>query len=178
MNKINYFLLLLSLLHQNLNSIGNPPLLWLMVEPKQDTFMQKTEKPLSLPLVVQSVSEVNASNLYPEDLPLQPRTTAVSDSSESVPARLALQKSKKDIKRVHACKHLGCLFIFHRKEHLARHMLIHSGERSFVCGVCHKSFSRPDNFQVHVFLHEKGKKKPIEDADGYLYFSDPELQDK
>jgi hypothetical protein len=73
-----------------------------------------------------------------------------------------------------ACPNTECDYIAKRNEHLRRHMLIHSGERSFVCGVCHNRFSRPDNFKVHVKIHERGekikdthasKKKPTSYAD-------------
>jgi KRAB domain-containing zinc finger protein len=138
MDKINYFLLLLSLLHQNLYSSQSPLFqLVTMIEQLQNGPTQAPEEQLGAPL--------------------QPLTTDAPDFSESVPAWLALQKSKKDIKKVHACEKCGSTFA--RREGLRRHMVIHSGERAFECGVCHKSFSRSDNLRAHIKIH--ANKKPI-----------------
>ncbi|KAF9913842.1 hypothetical protein BX616_009471, partial [Lobosporangium transversale] len=57
----------------------------------------------------------------------------------------------------HPCKFPTCGWSFKRYEHLKRHMLVHSKERSFVCDFvgCNKSFSRSDNFSAHLRTHSK-----------------------
>ncbi|KAI7822633.1 hypothetical protein BC939DRAFT_388524, partial [Gamsiella multidivaricata] len=57
----------------------------------------------------------------------------------------------------HPCKSPNCGWSFKRFEHLKRHMLVHSKERSFVCDYagCNKSFSRSDNFSAHLRTHSK-----------------------
>ncbi|KAG0057322.1 hypothetical protein BGZ83_011565 [Gryganskiella cystojenkinii] len=68
----------------------------------------------------------------------------------------------------HLCKFPACGWSFKRYEHLKRHMLVHSKERPFVCGVqgCDKSFSRSDNFSAHLRTHSK--KGSIHDDDGTM----------
>ncbi|KAI8604199.1 hypothetical protein EDD21DRAFT_288330, partial [Dissophora ornata] len=57
----------------------------------------------------------------------------------------------------HPCKSPNCGWSFKRYEHLKRHLLVHSKERSFVCDFsgCDKSFSRSDNFSAHLRTHSK-----------------------
>ncbi|KAF9172991.1 hypothetical protein BGX21_003963 [Mortierella sp. AD011] len=57
----------------------------------------------------------------------------------------------------HPCKVPTCGWSFKRYEHLKRHMLVHTKERTFVCDVsnCNKSFSRSDNFSAHLRTHSK-----------------------
>ncbi|KAK5798873.1 hypothetical protein F5H01DRAFT_266110, partial [Linnemannia elongata] len=55
----------------------------------------------------------------------------------------------------HPCKFPTCGWSFKRYEHLKRHMLVHTKERTFVCDYhgCEKSFSRSDNFSAHLRTH-------------------------
>ncbi|KAH7049866.1 hypothetical protein BKA57DRAFT_393319 [Linnemannia elongata] len=57
----------------------------------------------------------------------------------------------------HPCKFPTCGWSFKRYEHLKRHMLVHTKERTFVCDYhgCEKSFSRSDNFSAHLRTHTK-----------------------
>ena len=56
-------------------------------------------------------------------------------------------------KKTHKCSY--CTASFRRKEHLKRHVMIHTGERPFQCNLCTKSFSREDNLTQHLRTHEK-----------------------
>ena len=42
---------------------------------------------------------------------------------------------------------------FRSNSHLARHVLIHSGERRYPCSVCDKRFSEPSSVKRHMYIH-------------------------
>ena len=46
-----------------------------------------------------------------------------------------------------------CPQTFKRNEHLARHTLIHSGEKKHKCNTCSRHFSRLDALKRHTRLH-------------------------
>ncbi|KAG0332234.1 hypothetical protein BG004_001331, partial [Podila humilis] len=66
----------------------------------------------------------------------------------------------------HPCKFPNCGWTFKRYEHLKRHRLVHTKERTFVCDAsgCNKTFSRSDNFSAHLRTHSK--KGSIRSDDG------------
>ncbi|CAH1995251.1 unnamed protein product [Acanthoscelides obtectus] len=45
---------------------------------------------------------------------------------------------------------LECPRRFKRASHLARHQLVHSGEKPHECDMCHKTFSRHDKLKTHI----------------------------
>ncbi|KAJ3010459.1 hypothetical protein HKX48_007394 [Thoreauomyces humboldtii] len=47
----------------------------------------------------------------------------------------------------------SCTLCFRRAEHLARHVLTHSGDKPFQCGVCSRGFSRADALRRHDRIH-------------------------
>lgn len=50
---------------------------------------------------------------------------------------------------------------FANKPNLARHKLIHSGERPFECQLCHKAFSQKATLKTHMLVHLKDRIKAI-----------------
>lgn len=46
-----------------------------------------------------------------------------------------------------------CSKSFERNEHLARHMLTHTGNRPFQCDLCNKVFTRKEHLVRHRALH-------------------------
>jgi hypothetical protein len=53
----------------------------------------------------------------------------------------------------HVCK--TCSRVFHRGEHLRRHMKRHTLEREYICPLCCYSFGRRDVLMRHVLLHAR-----------------------
>ncbi|KAM6903460.1 zinc finger and BTB domain-containing protein 10 isoform 2-T2 [Lycodopsis pacificus] len=63
-------------------------------------------------------------------------------------AHLALNKLK--------CPH--CNYIAKHRRTLKRHLIIHSGVRSFSCDICGKLFTRREHVKRHSLVHKKDKK--------------------
>ncbi|XP_077545143.1 uncharacterized protein LOC144158260 isoform X3 [Haemaphysalis longicornis] len=65
-------------------------------------------------------------------------------------ARLPLSCTKKPGRRF-ACSF--CPYSCNSKANVARHELVHRGERPFVCEVCHKSFRQKGTLDIHRRTH-------------------------
>ncbi|MEQ2209026.1 Zinc finger and BTB domain-containing protein 10 [Xenoophorus captivus] len=63
-------------------------------------------------------------------------------------SHLALNKLK--------CPH--CNYIAKHRRTLKRHLIIHSGVRSFSCDICGKLFTRREHVKRHSLVHKKDKK--------------------
>lgn len=61
----------------------------------------------------------------------------------------------------HPCSWPQCDLVFSSKWHLSRHFKIHSGDRSFKCDVCNRTFNRKDKLTDHqrTQTHKKNSKK-------------------
>lgn len=89
-----------------------------------------------------STTSNHSSVISPED----PPSAASSSSNPSSPTH----KKRATKGRVFQCTgYPGCLMLFTRSEHLARHKRKHTGERPFTCPYCLKNFSRLDNLRQH-----------------------------
>ena len=55
------------------------------------------------------------------------------------------------------CPYVGCSVKFQRREHLRRHLKIHTGIKAFACSLCQKTFIRSDNLKQHLQVHNKVK---------------------
>lgn len=53
------------------------------------------------------------------------------------------------------CPEEGCSRTFYRKEDMARHLTLHSGERPFECTVCDKAFAVKSSLKLHMLTHRK-----------------------
>jgi len=51
------------------------------------------------------------------------------------------------------CPHINCNRRFKDNFKLKRHMLIHSGEKKFICEFCRKAFSLDFNLRTHLRIH-------------------------
>uniref|UniRef100_A0A3Q0SAX0 Zinc finger and BTB domain containing 10 n=1 Tax=Amphilophus citrinellus TaxID=61819 RepID=A0A3Q0SAX0_AMPCI len=72
--------------------------------------------------------------------------SSLSENAES--SHLALNKLK--------CPH--CNYIAKHRRTLKRHLIIHSGVRSFSCDICGKLFTRREHVKRHSLVHKKDKK--------------------
>lgn len=53
-----------------------------------------------------------------------------------------------------------CRKAFKRNEHLARHMIIHSGRKNQICTECGKAFYRKDHLKKHLQSHNAKPRTP------------------
>uniref|UniRef100_A0A3Q2CAL2 Zinc finger and BTB domain containing 10 n=1 Tax=Cyprinodon variegatus TaxID=28743 RepID=A0A3Q2CAL2_CYPVA len=77
-----------------------------------------------------------------------PREDFSSLSENAEASHLALNKLK--------CPH--CNYIAKHRRTLKRHLIIHSGVRSFSCDICGKLFTRREHVKRHSLVHKKDKK--------------------
>jgi len=68
----------------------------------------------------------------------------------------------------HTCQFPGCEKTFIRKEHLTRHEKSHAPQRSFVCYVCQRGFTR--KFVSHCSFHSF---PPLSSTSGIISFQFP-----
>ncbi|GJJ72093.1 hypothetical protein EMPS_04450 [Entomortierella parvispora] len=108
----------------------------------------------SMSLSVPMLSSASSSS---SSLCLSTSTTISNPSMQSPPMMNQHQQHQQQQINKHPCKFPTCGWSFKRFEHLKRHMLVHTKERSFVCDYhgCDKSFSRSDNFSAHLRTHTK-----------------------
>ncbi|XP_068431973.1 zinc finger and BTB domain-containing protein 10 isoform X2 [Clinocottus analis] len=78
--------------------------------------------------------------------PREDFSTLSENAGES--SHLALNKLK--------CPH--CNYIAKHRRTLKRHLIIHSGVRSFSCDICGKLFTRREHVKRHSLVHKKDKK--------------------
>lgn len=58
-----------------------------------------------------------------------------------------------DSKSLYVCKYDGCGKTFTKTYNLVYHFRVHTQEKPFECGVCHKTFSQKGNLRRHIDTH-------------------------
>ncbi|KAG8178653.1 hypothetical protein JTE90_028710 [Oedothorax gibbosus] len=66
-------------------------------------------------------------------------------------ADLPLQSNNVNMKEMYEC--IACGKEFKRKDHLQKHVIIHSDAKPFPCLVCGKRFARKDRLKDHCVIH-------------------------
>jgi hypothetical protein len=122
-----------------------------------------TQSEVALETIVASSSEA-AEQIRPFDLkkPKRGRRSKafVQDPELEKPEPKILKKGNRA--GLFICQVAGCEQFFSRKEHLERHLMMHTGEKPFRCMLCPKGFSREDNLKQHLRVHEKKTKSAME----------------
>eukprot|EP00732_Lithocolla_globosa_P006511 Lithocolla_globosa_v1_NODE_7620_length_923_cov_12.251152.p1 type:complete len:151 gc:universal NODE_7620_length_923_cov_12.251152:93-545(+) len=68
---------------------------------------------------------------------------------------------------VYQCAFPQCerkMLSFARREHLVRHLYVHTGEKPFKCPTCGRGFNRADNMRQHRKIHMDAKEKAEKEA--------------
>lgn len=116
-----------------------------------------TQSQAALETIVASSSAEATERINPQGLrkPKRGRRSKafVQDPQLEKPEPKVLKKGNRA--GVFICQVTGCGQFFSRKEHLERHLLMHTGEKPFRCILCPKGFSREDNLKQHLKVHEK-----------------------
>lgn len=76
-------------------------------------------------------------------------------ASFAVAGSLTIHKrSRHTLERPFVCTWPGCGRAFAESSNLTKHRRVHSGERPFPCKLCERKFSRPDQLQRHMKVHD------------------------
>lgn len=99
------------------------------------------------------------------------KSTNLKEHTESIQLSNAVKATDTGKTELKPFKCPTCEKPFARKDHLNRHILIHSGARPYECDICSKAFSRKDNKYKHMatcIYMNFGiiVKKPISSSDG------------
>jgi len=64
---------------------------------------------------------------------------------------------KSSLRLRYGCTYKGCNYVTQYSKNVERHMLIHTGERPFVCTQCNSRFNRSDKLKNHQRIHTGDK---------------------
>uniref|UniRef100_A0A1B0CX42 C2H2-type domain-containing protein n=1 Tax=Lutzomyia longipalpis TaxID=7200 RepID=A0A1B0CX42_LUTLO len=149
--------------HERHENIKKP----VVVNEYLDSSDESSDEEVCVIKVPSNVRETPKPKSLPPLTPISYKGDLYKKHIEQHVAKLAASSSTKSKNSQTEVIHLGpsgrfvcptCLQEFKFRQYLFNHMVVHNGEKTFECDICHLAFKTPRSLAVHYKIHKNDKK--------------------